>query len=423
MYKKILGFIIPTLLAVGGLTSINNQKYEEVKALSYETEINIGPGFFYDFDYASGNLEYQDSIFWGKYPFNSLGAFYRGESAESWTGTLVSRTWIQHTQYVYFLWSAQNNSDNVYLRFIYGPNNEQIILKNNAFVGNPMMLWYVKIPDDKFASLDKENGFDMHVELVDYSTSDYAFHNFGYLHVNQNEDEVSDAMRFYLNHLKAPIDEEEINYHKNILNHYYYNAHLSEVFLKTVDNVNEDFEDNNKFVNHWYIDYNYDNNKALNRNVDVVIGTDTKRNGSNMPFNKTGDGYFKGWYENSINQGYVASDEAIYRFISRPFILNETGLVSIKMAGRSASLHVIDANNHSDLAWIDVRSFSNEGDEYDIASSGFNTVTMVRHIINLEKYVGQKIQLAIADVFEDNWAAAYFDELITNYEECSRTIF
>ena len=50
-----------------------------------------------------------------------------------------------------------------------------------------------------------------------------------------------------------------------------------------------------------------------------------------------------------------------------------------------------------------------------MATSGFNTTAMVRHIINLEAYLGKTIQLAICDVDTSGWSAAYFDSLVSNY--------
>ena len=417
MKKMLLGLSLTTILSATILVGLSkNNNYQKADAISAETEISVGPGFFYDMDPNAGQFGDANSVFWDTYSFNSMGTFFRGESAEGWTGTLVSRTWTQYTQYVYFTWSAQNNSDNVYLKFYYeGCGDNPIILKNTAFVENPMMLWYAKIPDEAFRAFNG-NGFEMHVELVDNATADYGFNNFGYLHANQTVEQVSDAMRYYINHLRAPIDDWEITKQRDILNHYFHNGYLKEVFYRAVDNIDEDFESNSDFLNHWYKDTNYDNYLANNRHVDNLIGTDSYRNGSNMPFNKTGEGYFKGWYEGGINQGYIDSDEPIYRFVSRPFVLKGNGLVSIKMAGRAASLHVIDAETREDLAWADLRSYSDDGDENNQALSGFNTVTMVKHFINLEAYVGKTIQLALADVYSENWAASYFDDLKTCYE-------
>ena len=418
MKKKIIGLLFPSLLAVGLFANMRGANAKQADALSYETEISVGPGFFYDLDPTAGQYADAGATFWGEgYAFNSMGTFFRGETAEGWKGTLTSRKWTQHTQYVYFTWSGQNNSDAVNIRFYYDGCSGPIVIKNTAFVGNPMMLWYAKIPDEDYAKFT-ESGVQMSLELYDDADSDYGFHNFGYLHVNQTEEQVSNAMRYYLNHLKAPINDWEVEKHKEILNHYYYNGHLRNVFLRTVDSVDEDFENGNDFVNHWYLDYNYDNALDTNRHIDNVIGTDEYRLGSNMPFNKTGNGYFKGWYEGGdINQGYIDSDRPIYRFMSRPFVLKDTGLISLKMAGRAASLHVIDADTREDLAWADLRSFNDEGSQEIQALSGFNTVTMVRHYINLEEYVGKTIQLALADVYDSGWAASYFDELITDYKE------
>ena len=119
--------------------------------------------------------------------------------------------------------------------------------------------------------------------------------------------------------------------------------------LKTSSTIDENFESNDLFLKHWYFDWNFFNNSyGPERHFDVAIGTDEYRPdaGTNMPFNGTGSKHFSGWYENE--QGYVANDEVRYRFKSRPFVLGGTGLVSIKMAGRTASLHQIHTRHHRD---------------------------------------------------------------------------
>ena len=90
------------------------------------------------------------------------------------------------------------------------------------------------------------------------------------------------------------------------------------------------------------------------------------------------------------------------------------------MAGK-ASLHVIDAtvkntdSQAADLAWIDNKAMNQDGAWNNMAQSGFNTTAMVTHVINLEAYVGRKIQLAICDVDTSGWSACYFDELDVTY--------
>lgn len=431
--KKRLINISLLALACGGLSVGAAQLFthkaeaKSVRAETLPTAITIDAGFFSNWDAAAGTFGDQNSTFWGEnYNFNAMGTFFRGELNEGWTGVLRSNTWRQQTKYVYFTWSAQDNCDHVNLVFHYGTYTSTP-LKNNAFVGNTMMLWYFEIPDEEYASFNGEV-FDMSVDLVDDDTTQtgaYRFNNFGFLHVNQSKEQVADAMRLYLNRLNIHNDgnADHALWSKNkraeIYGHYHTNAHLNKIFLSTdLDNVDEDFEDNSTFLNHWYFDWSYDNNDLTPKHFDTVISTFDYRpdGGTNMPFNKTGNGYFKGWYAgNTNNSGFTETDGAIYRFVSRPFVLSGTGLVSVKMAGRSASLHVLQGTHvHDDLAWADVRSYNGDGDVSNIAT-GLNTCTMVRHVINLEEYLGQTIQLAIADVFNSGWAASYFDELVTKY--------
>ena len=413
--KKVL--FVPLTALVGALTIgyvSSHKSYQSLKADEMITHIEMNADAFTDYSEEKGSFANADATFWGEnYSFNALEPFFRGESAEGWTGSLTLKSWKQYTQFIRFQWGgAHNIEDNIYLEIHYGEYSVSVF--NETFSENTMMMDYFKIPDEQFALLDKTNGFDMYIKLVDNRSNDYGFHNFGCLYVNQNEEEVSNAMRYYLNHINLTDTREwKLNNSKTIYNYYLNNDHLKSVFLKTVSSADEDFEDINAFLNHWYIDVNYGNNAADARHVDAVLSNRAIRDGSNMQYNPTGGSYFAGWYD--APYGFIASDYPTYRFVSRPFVLGGTGLVSIKMAGRSASLHVIDADTQQDLAWADLRTFSTAGEESK-QYLGFNTVTMVRHYINLSEYLGKKIQLAIADVYQDNWAASYFDELITKYE-------
>ena len=425
-------------VAAAGFTS---HRSVEVNADELEHSIEISDSSFFVDGWANnpGTFGNADSVFWGENRyFNSMGSFFRGESNENWDGVLTSRTWKQKEQYVYFTWSAQNNSDYVYLEFMQkvaeGDDVSLGILKNDTFVENPMMLRYFKLDDGFYDSLGG-NTFDMYVKLVDLNNAEntekggaYRFNNFGYLHVNQTADQVSEAMRLYLNSLKHKDEDWTRNKYKEIARHYYLNYNLRTVFLKNSGSgFSEDFEDNNSFLANWYFDYEYANNFSEYPHFDKAISDGTRRPGdSNMPFNKSGNKFFRGWFEESEDSGFVVNDYPVYRFISKPFTLTGSGFVSFKMSG-TASLHIIDPSKRtsyvdgkydgvadsSDLAWIDNKNFNTVGDQY--LTNGFNTVTMTRHIVNLTAYLGQTIQLAIADISAGGWGAAYFDEINTNY--------
>ena len=376
-----------------------------------DTYIPMRTSFFTDWTNDAGSIASVDARFWGEnYSFEALAPFYRGETAEGWTGTLTSRTWKQSTQYVYFQLGGARDYDHAnghtHLVFHYGSYTADFY--NNTFVENPMTLRYFKVPDDKFAELTAESDdFDMYVEVVDPATEGYGFANLGYFHVNQTKESTGDAMRYFLNHMSNDSREWEVNKRKQIFNTYFENEAQREVFFAPVSNVNDSFSTNDDFVNHWYFDHNYFNNNYNDqRFFDDAISTGTYRPGDgNMPFNNDG--------------GFVASDALRYRFISRPFVLSGTGLVSIKMAGK-ASLHVIDATTKNtdaqaaDLAWID-NAIVMDGNTWNMADSGFNTTLMVNHVINLEAYLRKTIQLAICDRDTSGWSAAYFDELVSYY--------
>lgn len=425
-FMNLLSFLSLSAISSLMILGATNPKAQVKATGMYEDYIPMESSFFTNWKEEAGSFADKNATFWNEhYSFQAMDTFFRGETNEAWTGTLTSRAWKQKTQYVYFTFGGAKNygeGEHVHLKFHFG-NYEQDF-DNDTFVENPMTLRYFKIPDDKFKELTKDGAdFDMSVDIVDPATKDYGFANFGYLHVNQSADSTSDAMRLYLNSLSTGSSEWEINKRKQIQDSYFDNAYQREVFLKTVDNVDESFSSNDDFLKHWYFDYNFfNNNYATPRHFDKIISTNPCRPGadSNMPFNNEG-GFFRGWYEPSQESGFVYSDGLRYRFVSRPFVLKETGLISIKMAGK-ASLHVIDSTvkndgNTADLAWIDNKAFSDAGSISNIAESGFNTVTMVNHVINLEAYLGKTIQLAISDIDNAGWSAAYFDSLITNYKE------
>ena len=433
MRKK---FLIPLVLLASALTigHISGLKaHKEVLADPVTTYIPMSASAFTDGDAAenAGDFELSTATYWPgyagyhsedgdsfNYSFFALDTFFCGERNEGWTGTLTLKSWKQSTQYVYFTWGGATNSDeNVYLEFHCG--DKTYTQFNDTSMGNPMLLRCFKIPDDDFAELmDGVSDFDMYISLHDGRTGGYGFHNFGYLHVNQTAEQTGDAMRFYLNKLGTDTRASQIRIRKEIMRHYYTNASLSSVFLRPSSNINDDFDSNGDFLNHWYFDYDYASNMNWGLHFNQIIGSNTDDHrpaDTNMPFNNQNGGFFRGWYQNDQLGGFVDGDGSIYRFISRPFVLSNTGLVSVKMAG-SASLHVIDAETRQDLVWADVNSFKMSGNWDNLAVDDFNTVTMVRHVINLEAYLGRKIHLAIADVRDRDWGAVYFDELRVNYE-------
>ena len=352
--------------------------------------------------------------------FNALDRFFTGEGyvSEGLKGSFDSVPWQQKKSnpYVYFTW-AGNDANAVEIR---KKSDSSLVasINNDQFNGNPMVMNYIEIDTSSLSE-----GEELFLRLCDNSESGYGFNTFGYLHVNATATHVSDAIWTHINSLTSEYgyDIREAQFRIRETMNFYLNGKAANDGILMLSNnknisANEDFESNSGFLQRWYRDTEYDDpnlNENFNKAWDKMISqADHHWNNNNMPFNKTGNGFFKGYLED--NTGFVDTDNARYRFVSKPFVLSGTGFVSVKMAGRSASLHVLRGN--TELAFIDIKTFSTSGDAANI-TTGFNSCTMVRHVINLGAFLGEPIQLAIADVDTGgNWGAVNYDELITKYD-------
>ncbi len=417
-----LGSMAASLAAAGVFASMNTAK--ETKADALETYIPMNADFFADKENIHGKFRDRDATYWNEHhSFNALDTFFDGcTEDETYTGTYSSRTWQQSTRYVYFTWgcasdSHRNDDDEsqqVKIRFHFGDQTHDMF--NDTFCGVTMTLRYFEIPQEWYEE-QNGNSFTMSIDFIDNREGDYGAHVFGYLHVNQTMEQVSDACRYYVNNLRSCQTDLA-----TIRNHYYSgNATLKAAWNYVASNFREDFEDNDSFQHSFYYDFNYGNKDWMEgRHPLNAISESVYRpagNNSNMPFNKTGRGFFKGWYQDGT--GYVDSDKPTYRFISKPFVLASNGIISVKMGGFGASLHLIDCTNpdeQADLAWVDCRTVIDGGEDGKIVLKGGSTVTMVRHVINFEEFAGRTVRVAIADVSDGGWGVAYFDELITNYD-------
>ena len=440
---KILGVAgLMSVLAFGAITlTAKSNSLVSAKA-DPVTEITVDESFFVKhkaldaenwsegFDANAGYIiDNANQTYWNEgYSYQAMGKFFDGCSwgeggREGWTGRLLSQSWTQSTQYIYFTWGCANDSNRgsgaavkLIMHVQHGEDTFAWDVYNDTFSGIAMVYRYFEIPSATFDTFNGED-FTMWIEFYDGRGTDYGAHTFGWLHVNQTWEGVMSGARTYYDALRTPMQE-------NIYNHFRGNLPL----ICALDDVlTEDFETQAGFESNFSYDNDYGNKDWMDgRHPGSVIATsDCRGEGTNMPYNKTDNGLFRGWYDDGVG-GYVASDVPTYRFVSRPFVLKGTGLVSIKMGGRGASFHVLDFVTGDELAFIDVdaadrthKAFKTntgvENEQKNIALSGFNTVTMVRHYINLDQYLGRVLRVAIADVHDSNWAAAYFDELVTRY--------
>lgn len=399
-----------------------------------ETYIPMKSAFFTNWTDDAGSFRNAGANCWNGRPLNALGPVFDGcLDHEGWTGTLTSRKWNQTTRWIYFQYGCANNSHvgeatDVKLVFKLWASADAenpsytYDVHNDTFSQTTLILRNFEIPEIEYNALNGD--FYMSVDLVDGRENDYGANEFGYLHVNQTHQQVSDAQWRYFNNC---VDGEATNVN-DLRKHYYLNGTLRNGFVVSQNGLEESFDTQLAFNNNWVKDnYGAADPEAASHQDKAISNSTYRTGGWNLPFNNT-NGFFKGWYGGGNDDtggdndfGYVASDKATYRFLSKPFVLPANGLVSVKMAGNGASLHLIDFENGADLAWVDCRTFKSNGESSLVATGDINVCTMVKHIINFSKYAGRTVQIGIADVAngekDGGWQAAYFDELKANYAE------
>lgn len=378
---------------------------------------------------AGSYIRDMNATYWGG-SYGALDSFYDNldDGAVTSTKTIA---WNQYTQYFLFQWGAANDSTDVEIRVYYTTLDDVAIsigdqayevIKNNTFCGNTMVLRYHKISDEVW-NAHSETGFKVYLDLYDgvAGNGGYAYHLFGNLHANQTFTDIRREINYhYFQFLPTDTRGYLAEFNQDVVRgHYTANSLLAAALNAPVSDISEDFESLEEFNNNWYFDGKYGSGwNYSNLHFDTLIGTDEYRPADLfMPFNKEGNGFFRGWYETSLNQGFVEGDRPIYRFVSAAYTLpSDQAFVSIKMAG-TASLHILDGNTHAELAFIDSRVHRYEGDvENQKVYTGFNTCTMTRHVINLSAFAGQTVRFCIADIKDTGWGAVYFDDFNCNVD-------
>ncbi len=452
MKKSVISFSlvsIASVVALGFLVNVGGNKVGVAKAETVtpaianttktslpagaKTFIPMEPASFTNYVLEHGSFHDVNATFWDEgFTFSQRGDFFRGETHEWNTEVRLNTiTWTQHTQYIHFQWGGALNNrgdgKNVKLIFHVKTGEETWFTQdvwNDTFTENQMTYRYYKIPDDVYATLDTVNGFDMYIQLYDDAPNDYGFHNFGNLHVNQTLEEVRVAAREMYEFVKND-NRKYLNKNAILLN-FPLNGALKEVMYgETLENVSNNFDNLYDFYQGFFFDDSYGANPENQAyHFDRAISDGNYRPAyPYMPFNKDGNGFFRGWYEENAEldgahaeQGFVVGDAATYRFTSSPYTLNQGAhYVSIKMAG-AASLQILNATTKEILAEYRCQTFDTDGEHFMHADNPLSTVTLRTHIINLSAFQGQTIRFAIADYSDGGWGVPYFDEFNCDYD-------
>ncbi len=141
-------------------------------------------------------------------------------------------------------------------------------------------------------------------------------------------------------------------------------------------------------------------------NLNTCVISDASYWGEKIPYNQSGNYHLDGW-----NTGI--DETGVWGVKSTQFVLSGSGWISLKMGGRTAAVKVFKADG-TQIGLYRANHFKD---------SGFPDVTqgswadMRTYAIDLRDYVGEKLYLELWDVEEGGgWGLAFFDEVITYYE-------
>ena len=438
-----------------GASLSNNQAFKEASAEAASAERYIPTDTFFtlqmNYDKSIGDLlRGRNDRFWNgqgsgfdgqERTFNAMDTFadsIHRAGGEGWIGAIQSPD-ITYTnssrKYISFLFGG--GSGNIFIN-IWSPSLGKNVIENvhtkfdntggfdeskpdeeklNAPVSCNMVFMYLELPDELLNQTYA-------VFVRDGKDSDYGGFTFGSLYVDQT---IEDVARHFSAH-KAQLKLNEFtsiwnrNANEYILNTTYmtdYYATLRSEEAKLAD-ADTGFEVNNRLS-----DWAYDQNESRAGNdVDLISidfnsiysTADVKANFTErMPMNKTGNMFLNG------DTSGVGEDNR-YKIVSSAFKLSGTGLVSVKMGGKSTRISLLRADTLAELDHVDNPGFNDpSGGVGNVATSGCRCNTMARTYIDWSAYlystVGYQVRIALADYrVGGDWGLSYFDELVTRYD-------
>ena len=375
--------------------------------------------------------------FWNYRFFNALDEFYNGSIHEEWTGTVNSKPWHQDQRYITFTFGAARNMEACKVEIV-DANTEEVkaTVVNNLFsdpkISSNMMM--------RVVDLGKEfDGGDLYLKITDNATSDYGFVALGALRVNQTIEEAAASVGVHRMNLanvnlpgyeiKLPENKIDTTTNSNTVSTAYceeiYDTNPEYSFVKDnlPNNFNEGFEVDQELAN-WAYDIAFSSQLTTTGSEDRYY-IDFKNSVSSQktfvvndtmlpaPFNVTGDKFFAGGLTDGCAS--AGAEDAKYRLISSPFKMNDLGLFSLKLGGRTAQVELISYPDGEVLYSHQNQLFADNVN--NIVRRDTYNATMVRHIFEVPSAARKNVCIAISDCeYGWNWGNAFFDEIRTDYD-------
>ena len=129
--------------------------------------------------------------------------------------------------------------------------------------------------------------------------------------------------------------------------------------------------------------------------------------GEALPYNQAGNYHLDGW-----NNGIEEGDTWAVR--STNFTLSGSGFISLRMGGHAAAVRVYkvdgtEVGHYAQNRFCDVN--------FPSLAAGGSWADMGTYVIDLSEYLGEDLYIELCDEQVDGWAHAFFDEVVTYYEQ------
>ncbi len=142
------------------------------------------------------------------------------------------------------------------------------------------------------------------------------------------------------------------------------------------------------------------------------LSSDTTYWVEEMPFNQAGEYHLDSW---TLMPEIPEADP--WHITSSHFILGGVGYITVRMGGRTAAVKVFKADG-TQIGLFRNRHFKDSGFPSVKKGVGGSWADMATFIIDLSEYIGEELYLELWDEESPgSWAVAFFDEIITLYDE------
>ncbi len=131
-----------------------------------------------------------------------------------------------------------------------------------------------------------------------------------------------------------------------------------------------------------------------------------------MPFNQEGNYHLDSW----ALMPAIPEPES-WHITSSHFVLGGVGYITVRMGGRTAAVKVFKADGTA-IGLFRNRHFKDSGFPSVKKGVGGSWADMATFIIDLHEYIGEELYLELWDEESPgSWAVAFFDNIITLYDE------